>query len=265
VDRGDLLALFDRFERREAVPVARRLERTPHLVRHVGAPGLPSWIIWHDLTDADVDTVIADEVGYWAALDQEVEWKLHDHDLPTDLRERLVAAGFEPDEDEALMALDLRLAPDWVAVDGGHDVRAVGPDGLADVATVIAGVWPDEVDDVMDRYRDDGLAATERTRFFVGYDGAAPVAAGWCEASSDVTPFLGLWGGAVLPTHRGRGLYRAIVAARARHALARGFRYLTVDAGPMSRPILERLGFAHLATITACTWRPPRVDGAPLR
>ncbi len=256
MDRADILALFDRFERREAVPAGLRLERTPHLVRHVGAARQPSCIVWHDLVDADVDAVIADEVAHWTALGQEVEWKFHAHDLPTDLRRRLLAAGFEPDEEEALMAFDLRRAPDWIAADAGHDVRGVSLEALDDVATVIAGVWPDEVGRFMARYRDDGLAATARTRFFVAYDGGAPVAAGWCEASSDVTPFLGLWGGAVLPTHRGRGLYRAIIAARARHALARGFRFLTVDAGPMSRPILERLGFEQLATITACTWRP---------
>jgi GNAT superfamily N-acetyltransferase len=258
MDRAEILALFDRFERREAVPVGQRLERTPHLVRHVGAPGQPSWIVWHDLADVDVDAAIAGEVAYWTALGQEVEWKFHAHDPPADLRRRLLAAGFEPDEDEALMALDLRRAPGWVEADGGHDVRGVGHERLADVAAVIAGVWPDEVGRFMARYRDDGLAATERTRFFVAYDGEVPVAAGSCEASSPVTPFLGLWGGAVLPTHRGRGLYRAIVAARARHALARGSRFLTVDAGPMSRPILERLGFVELARITACTWRPPR-------
>lgn len=258
MDRTEMLALFDRFERREAVAVGQRLERTPHLVRHVGVPGQPSWIVWHDLAGADVDAVIADEVAYWAALGQEVEWKFHAHDLPADLRERLVAAGFEPDDEEALMLLDLRRAPPWVEGGAGHEVHEVGAEGVDAVATVIASVWPDEVGRFLARYRDEGVAATERVRFFVAYDGAAPVASGWTEASGPATPFLGLWAGAVLPTHRGRGLYRAVVAARARYALGKGYRFLTVDAGPMSRPILERLGFVELARITACTWRPPR-------
>jgi GNAT superfamily N-acetyltransferase len=255
---AEMLSLFDRFERREAVPVGHRLERTPFLTREIDAPGRPSWIAWSDLADVDVDAVIADEVAYWTALAQEVEWKVYAHDRPADLRERLLAAGFEPDEEEELMALDVRQAPAWVEAEGGHAVRVVGPEGLDDVATVMAVVWPDEVDRFMVRYGHDGVAATERTRFFVAYDGAAPVAAGWTEASGPFTPFLGLWGGAVLPSHRGRGVYRAVVAARARHARASGYRFLTVDAGPMSRPILERLGFQRLTTIMACTWRPPR-------
>ncbi|MYR23936.1 GNAT family N-acetyltransferase, partial [Streptomyces sp. SID6137] len=48
----------------------------------------------------------------------------------------------------------------------------------------------------------------------------------------------------------GRGLYRALVAHRARIAAARGCRYLQVDASPMSRPILERLGFLPLSITT---------------
>ena len=263
MDRTEMLALFDRFERREVAPVARRLERTPFLTREIDAPGHPSWIAWSDLTGADVDAVIADEVAYWAALGQEVEWKVYAHDRPADLRERLLAAGFDADDEEALMLLDLRRAPEWLAGDAGHEVHEVGAEGVDAVATVIAGVWPDEVGRFLARYRDRGVAATERVRFFVAYDGAAPVASGWTEASGPATPFLGLWAGAVLPTHRGRGLYRAIVAARARYARGKGYRFLTVDAGPMSRPILERLGFERLATITACTWRPAAAP--PLR
>jgi GNAT superfamily N-acetyltransferase len=263
VNRDEVLALYDRFERREVVPVGRRLERTPFLTREIDAPGRPSWIAWSDLADADVDAVIAEEIAYWTALGQDVEWKLYAHDRPADLRERLLAAGFEADEEEALMALDLRQAPAWVEADGGHDVRAVDPESLDEVATVIAGVWPDELGRFLARYRDDGVAATERTRFFVAYDGAAPVAAGWTEASSAATPFLGLWAGAVLPSHRGRGLYRAVVAARARYARSCGYRFLTVDAGPMSRPILERLGFVHLTTVKACTWRHESCAHAP--
>ena len=48
---------------------------------------------------------------------------------------------------------------------------------------------------------------------------------------------------------RGRGAYRALVAARAREAADRGTPVLVTHAGQMSRPILERLGFAPVARI----------------
>jgi len=57
-------------------------------------------------------------------------------------------------------------------------------------------------------------------------------------------------GGAVLPHARGRGAYRALVAARWADAVERGTPALVTQAGAMSRPILERLGFRTVAEIT---------------
>jgi hypothetical protein len=68
--------------------------------------------------------------------------------------------------------------------------------------------------------------------------------------------FGGLYGGGTRAAFRGRGLYRALVAARARDALRSGARYLVVDALPTSRPILERLGFQRVADTWPCEWGP---------
>lgn len=55
----------------------------------------------------------------------------------------------------------------------------------------------------------------------------------------------------------GRGIYRALVAARAQRAAARGVRYLQVDASADSAPILRRLGFHAVTTTTPYVWTPP--------
>jgi GNAT superfamily N-acetyltransferase len=60
---------------------------------------------------------------------------------------------------------------------------------------------------------------------------------------------VNLFGGAVVEDARGRGVYRALVHARWRHAVERGTPALTVQAGKMSRPILERLGFQFVAPV----------------
>ena len=54
---------------------------------------------------------------------------------------------------------------------------------------------------------------------------------------------VNLSGGSVRPEARGRGVYRALVRARWNDAVAWGTPALTVQAGRMSRPVLERLGF----------------------
>ncbi|EQD40871.1 GCN5-related N-acetyltransferase, partial [mine drainage metagenome] len=53
-------------------------------------------------------------------------------------------------------------------------------------------------------------------------------------------------GGATVPDYRGRGLYTALLAVRLQEAKRRGARFLTIDAGPMSRPIVEKYGFRLL-------------------
>ncbi len=81
---------------------------------------------------------------------------------------------------------------------------------------------------------------------FLAFVDGTPVAAGY----ASYTPLgLLLFGGATLPSARGRGAYRALVAARAREAVERGTPVLVTHAGQMSRPILERLGFTPVARI----------------
>jgi GNAT superfamily N-acetyltransferase len=58
-----------------------------------------------------------------------------------------------------------------------------------------------------------------------------------------------LSGGSTRADMRGRGVYRALVRARWDAAVERGTPALTVDAGRMSRPILDRLGFTTVGWI----------------
>ncbi len=60
---------------------------------------------------------------------------------------------------------------------------------------------------------------------------------------------LTLLAGAVLPETRGRGVYTAMVHARWRIAVERGTPALTIQAGRLSRPICERMGFSYLEPI----------------
>ena len=58
-----------------------------------------------------------------------------------------------------------------------------------------------------------------------------------------------LSGGYTRSDMRGRGVYRALVHARWDAVVAAGTPALTVSAGRMSRPILERLGFQTVGWI----------------
>jgi hypothetical protein len=67
--------------------------------------------------------------------------------------------------------------------------------------------------------------------------------------------FAGLWGGATLAAWRGRGIYRALTAARASSALRLGRTLLHSDSTEFSRPILQRSGLVQVSTTTPYHWR----------
>src|SRR5206468_2140554 len=63
-------------------------------------------------------------------------------------------------------------------------------------------------------------------------------------------PWAGVMlGGATMPDARGRGVYTSLVHARWQEGVVRGVPRLVVSAGPMSAPILERLGFERLGLV----------------
>ena len=69
------------------------------------------------------------------------------------------------------------------------------------------------------------------------------------------TNFAGIWGGATRAEWRGRGIYRALTAARARSALDMGKTLINSDSTEDSRPILERSGLVKVSTTTPYNWR----------
>jgi glycine/D-amino acid oxidase-like deaminating enzyme len=104
----------------------------------------------------------------------------------------------------------------------------------------------------------DGLAADpSHLQLWVAEAGEEVVAAGTVDVVRG-TQFAGLWGGAVVAPWRGRGIYRALVAARARAAMELGVRFLHSDCTAMSRPILERSGLVAVTTTTPYVWRRPK-------
>ena len=98
------------------------------------------------------------------------------------------------------------------------------------------------------------LTAPDPTHLVLAESGGRVVAAAWLLPMPG-TSVAGLWGGSTLPAFRGRGVYSALVRARANEAARRGYRLLQVDASTDSRPILERAGLVAVGTTTPYRWR----------
>jgi hypothetical protein len=81
------------------------------------------------------------------------------------------------------------------------------------------------------------------------------VSAWWTTSEHDeLVPVLedagiNLFGASVAPGAHGQGVYRSFVLARWELAVERGTPALTVQAGRMSRPICERMGFGSVGAV----------------
>lgn len=166
-------------------------------------------------------------------------WEVGTHATPADLVDRLHAIGLVDDAPDHLAIGMVLTDPPPAAPDGVEVRRAVSPEELL-IGEQIAAV---------------GFGEPAPTRapdlephkvVYLAYVDGVPVArASGAFSERGVT----LFGGATLPEARGRGAYRALVAARWDDAVARGTPVLVTQAGAMSRPILARLGFREVCEI----------------
>jgi GNAT superfamily N-acetyltransferase len=259
--RDALIAAYDaqlRAHVHDRLPDGVRVERDGPLVRTIGFAGR-GWVEYRDLggiDGAELDELIARQVRIFADRGESFEWKLHGHDRPADLPERLRAAGLVPEEMETVVIAPVSAIGADASVPDGVAVREVSePGDLARIARLEQAVWGGDDGWLVDSLAEERAADPDGLRIFVAEAGGVVVCAGWVRFPSG-TEFATLWGGATLPAWRGRGIYRALVAHRARLAAERGRRYLEVDASDDSRPILERLGFVAVTTTTPYVWRP---------
>lgn len=161
------------------------------------------------------------------------------------------------------MVLDLDRAPAALMRPVAHDVRQVtDPERLGELVAIQARVGGENRNWLGHQLAEELRRTPDRLGVYLAWDEGVPASAAWIRFPP-ASAFASLWGGATLPGHRGRGLYSALLATRAQEARRRGLRYLTVDAGAMSRPIVERLGFERLAAARGYVWRAPGAASPP--
>jgi ribosomal protein S18 acetylase RimI-like enzyme len=241
------------------LPEGARVERDGPIVRFVDLDqrGFVTYVDLDGLTGPALDALIARQRDFFAARGEGVEWKLHAHDVPPDLPDRLKAAGFSPEDEETVLvglAGPLAAAP----VEDVEGVRLREVTARADLDRIMAmefEVWGVDRSWQAEALELEIAADPELITVVVAEAGDSVVCAGWVRYVEG-TDFATLWGGATHPAFRKRGIYRAVLAHRARLAVARGKTYLQVDASDDSRPILQRLGFVALTTTTPYVFEP---------
>jgi GNAT superfamily N-acetyltransferase len=260
LDAAALLAAYDTQLRGQApdpMPVGWRVEPDGPVLRHFTEHGgFVGYRSVADLPPAELDALIARQRDVFAARGEQVEWKWHEHDLPADLPDRLRAAGFEPEERETVVVgLAEPLTGEPVLPEGVRLRQVADRVDLDKIAAMEGEVWSEQRGWLAEGLAAEVAADPDSLTILVAEAGDTVVSAGWVRYTPG-TEFASLWGGATLEAWRHKGIYRALVAARANLAVARGYRYLQVDASDNSRPILERLGFVPLTVTVPYVFTP---------
>lgn len=259
-DPARLLAAYDDQLRTDAeTPGAVSVTRHGPL-RLVTFAGGRGFITYRDLGEADADTIgrlVPEALAHYQADPEigRVEWKTRGHDHAPGLHEALLENGFVPDEPESIMIGEARALAVDVELPDGVTLRRVTDEADVRAMSAMQGevfgdpVSDDMADDLLRRLSfDDGM------ELWVAEVRGRIVSAGRLEPVHG-TDFAGIWGGATRAEWRGRGIYRALTAARARSALGMGKTLINSDSTEYSRPILERSGFVKVSTTTPYTWR----------
>jgi hypothetical protein len=260
LDAAYLLAAYDGQLRSEAeTPSAVSVARCGPL-RLVTFAGGRGFVTYRDLGGADAGAIrrlVAGAVAHYRADPQisRVDWKTRGHDRAPGLHEALLANGFVAGEPESIMVGEARSLAVEVPLPEGVTLRRVIEEAEVRAMSAMSDeAFGEAVSEEMANALLRRLARRDGMELWVAEAGGRFVSAGRLEPVPG-TDFAGIWGGATLEPWRGRGIYRALTAARARSALRRGKTLINSDSTEYSRPILERSGLVKISTTTSYRWQ----------
>lgn len=253
MDLGCVLRQFDSEVR--ARPKAQpgfEVERTGGVIRLTGHFNfICSW----DLAPGAAREAVASQAAYFRSRGERLIWRVYEHDKPAELGECLAEEGFEADQPGTLMIFDLA---NQITAPVGPDIEIRRVTTLGDLHGFIAA------SDVAFDHEENWWIAAFSSRLgdpdlalYIALVCGKTVASARLELGS--SNFGLLFGGGVSPAYRRQGLYRALVAERAKEAKRWGCSYLATDAREASRPILQNLGFTTAARETTWVLSPTRI------
>ena len=258
MNNNEMLAIFDREVRRECEWTRMEREVFPNLVRYTETdnPNGSGFISWSALNEKNVDAAIEEQRKYFGSIHMELEWKVYTQDQPANLDDRLLSYGFKPDDPDALMVAEMDDLPaDYWVMDVSAVSRITTPEGVDEITRMESEVWAKDISGFVRGMKYDLEHHPDHLSVFAVWQDGRIVSAAWTHYLLS-TSFATLWGGSTLKEYRRKGFYTALLAARAREARDRGFRFLQVDASPDSQPILAKHGFRCLGFSRAFIWKP---------
>jgi GNAT superfamily N-acetyltransferase len=205
------------------------------------APGtMLNEVILSEIEDA-TDKVISDVTAIYAAIERPVKWCVGPWTRPADFGSRLAELGFSSWAVRGMVSETSRVPRpvSGVLVEECSDAEL---DTYVDVAMQGWSISPDQAVAERDTHRRAACSRPRQAHFFVARVG------GEIAGTAAVIIIDGNHGylaaTQVLPVHRGRGVYRALVGARLAFLAQRGIALAVTQAREASSaPMLQHLGF----------------------
>ncbi|RAX48931.1 GNAT family N-acetyltransferase [Arthrobacter sp. AQ5-05] len=258
-DLANYLKAYDDQLRTDAeTPSAIRVDAlgTLRLVTFAGGRGFITYRGLGDLEGRGIAALVGRALDHFRADPEitRVEWKSRGHDRAPGLHEALLDHGFVPEKPESIMIGALEGLCNDAPMPAGVALRRISSDAdVRAMSEMAEAAFGDPADTRLADALVSRLARNDGMELWVAETDGRMVGAGRLEPVPD-TDFAGIWGGATLEAYRGRGIYRALTAARARSALAAGKTLVHSDSTEYSRPILERSGLLKASTTTPYMW-----------
>lgn len=208
--------------------------------RRPGWPASHSCVAYARWNDSTVERGIDEALAFFGP--QAFNWDVGPSSSPTDLGERLVRRGLELVEAPRMMTATLPLSGAW-PVPAGLRIEHVSDESTARLSLELAHHDGDELEMMLSDRLAYLASAGRRGGFLIAFIGDVPVGnAGYRYSADGACVYL--TGAETVPEHRGRGVYKALVAFRAAAAQAHGCRLASILAsGETSAPILARRCF----------------------
>lgn len=232
-----------------APPGSERIEGDGYLLLISDESWYEPQVSWSHLPTERVDAPVREVMDTVRQRGKDrLHWWVRASTDPPDMGAQLERLGFREVEEVEILSWNLVRSPDAISRPGGVHAEPVEDEaGVRTVHEVGARGFgsPPVTEEAMQRYieefragRASGCPADISYLVWIGDE---PVGTGGFSVVGDVAR---LWGASVLPEFRGRGAYRALVAARLLGARAMGARLgLTKARMGTSGPILRSLGF----------------------
>jgi len=190
---------------------------------------------------SDVERTIDDTISMYSACNQPTKWCVGPWSRPLDLGERLLRRGFTASAVRGMgVATDRSLA-----IPNDVRVSEVGLETLEGYLSTLSAGWGVTTTSVdRDVFRSSIEESPRVAHHFMSFVDGEPAGTGALILRGDYGYLLGTQ---VLARFRGRGAYKALLAARLDLLRDRGMEYAVTHAmEETSAPILEHLGFETL-------------------